>query len=170
MGLRSATPMKLKGTGRAPRVGAVCFLLVRDARILMERDPKKSARYGGTWFLPGGRIERSDAHSFATLVREMAEELECLPVVCAPLPLVDASGVPAMRPFLMRPFWVQSWAGEIPDVCRDRPEVRYRWVPLEEARKSPVLAVRHMLNALDVAIALSGGSGAKAGVFPVGFH
>jgi hypothetical protein len=41
-------------------IQGVAFLLVRDGCVLMERCPKKAARHGGEWFIPGGRIEESD--------------------------------------------------------------------------------------------------------------
>ncbi len=129
------------------RVKAVCFLLFKDGRVLMERCSKKAERLGGEWFIPGGRIELSDTSTFDSLIREMEEELGCSPSNCEALSLVDACG-PTDPPFLMRPYLVRKWHGTIPTHCLDQTDNLLRWVPVEEARQSPVTVIRQILVAV----------------------
>lgn len=130
-------------------VQGVVFVLVRDGAVLMERCPKKAVRHGGEWFLPGGRIEPQDGGDADTaLAREMQEEFGCAPLSWKQLPLVDATGGDNWGSFLMRPYWVHLWHGDIPTHCLDHPDVPLRWVPLAEALASPTYAVRAILSAL----------------------
>lgn len=126
-------------------VQGVVFILVRAGAVLMERCPKKAARHGGEWFLPGGRIEGGEMRE-AALHREMAEELACTPGMFLPLPLADACGGPDRPPFLMQPYVVTHWVGDVPETCLDHPDVPLRWVPWFEALASPSAVVREMLT------------------------
>lgn len=128
-------------------VQAVAFAFLRGAEVLMERCPKKARIHDGEWFIPGGRIEAGETAEQA-LYREVYEELGVSVHDCDPLPLVDAHGWDERGPFLMRPFVVTAWHGELPDHCRDHPDVPLRWVPFSEALASPVRAVRSILAQL----------------------
>lgn len=130
----------------AHQVQGVVFVFVREGRVLMERCPKKAERHGGKWFLPGGRIEPGET-ALQALNREIGEELGVHADHVESLPLVDATGGDNWGSFLMRPYLVRSWAGEIPPHCLDHPDVPLRWIPLEEARGSPTYAVRATLEA-----------------------
>lgn len=122
------------------------FVVVRDdAYVLMERCPKKAARHGGEWFIPGGRIEAGETPDEA-MHREVSEELGISVLGGRALPLLDATGGLEYGPFLMRPFVVDSWAGEIPATCLDHPEVPLRWVSFEEASRSPVAVIRALME------------------------
>lgn len=143
-------PEAVPGLGH---VQGVVFVL-RDAlgRILMERCPKKAARHGAEWFIPGGRIEdvdRNDRPSAAVLAlyREMAEELGCEPTAVFNLPIIDACGGPEWPHFLIQPFLVTAWRGEVPSYCLDHPEVPLRWVEPAEAIASPAAVVRALVAA-----------------------
>lgn len=132
-------------------VQGVVFVLVQNDAVLMERCPKKAARHGGEWFLPGGRIEPQDdgvSPVDAAFFREMREELGCTPVDWSALPLVDATGGDNWGSFLMRPFVVRQWLGSVPSHCMDHPDVPLRWVPMAEASASPTYAVRAIIAAL----------------------
>lgn len=67
---------------RAPvRVAAAAW--IRDGRVFAARRPPLAAR-GGTWELPGGKVERGETDALA-LVRELREELGIDAAVVRPL-------------------------------------------------------------------------------------
>jgi len=123
----------------------IVFMLVRDGMILMERCPKKAARHGGEWFIPGGRIEAGE-DVFEALDREMGEEIGCVSLAAGEMEPVDA-GVPG-APFLVVPFYVGAWKGDVPDFCLDHPDVPLRWMSLAEVAASPVSVIREMVSPL----------------------
>lgn len=136
-----------------PHVSGVVFLL-RDeqGRVLMEKCPKKAARHGGEWFIPGGRVEDEDRRGAEAasaevnaLYREMWEELRARPLEFSPLPIIDACGGPGWPSFLMQPYLVTRWEGEVPAHTLDHPDVPLRWMEVEEAASSPSAALRAML-------------------------
>lgn len=130
-------------------VEGVLLVFVRDGSyVLMERCPKKAARHGGEWFIPGGRVE-DDECARGAFEREVREELGVTPTEFRALPLVDATGGKDHDPFLMRPYLVTRWDGELPSVCLDHPDVPLRWVSFEEAHESPAAAVRAAMAYID---------------------
>lgn len=148
-----AAPMSLKyRDDPTETVQGVAFILLRDAEVLMEKCPKKAARHGGEWFIPGGRIEEEDESEFMAFIREMEEELGVYASRYRTLPLVDACGGADWPSFLMRPYLVTEWDGELPDHTLDHPDVPLRWVPVDEARRSPVAAVRVMMALMDAPV------------------
>lgn len=136
----------------APAIQGVVFIL-RDAagRVLMERCPKKAARHGAEWFIPGGRVEAGET-VWAALNREMLEELGCYPVVSRSLPIIDACGGPAWPSFLMQPYLVTEWEGEAPKHTLDQPDVPLRWMDPTEALASRSAVVRAMLAAAGIIV------------------
>lgn len=134
-----------RGGERELDASFIAWLLV-DGRgnVLVERCPRKRALFGGEWFVPGGRINDGETPT-AALWREMREEHGITPDHPRPLPLVDLRAPGRKEPFLGQPYVVESWRGEVPDHCLDHPEVSIRWMPIAEAMRTPVPAVRAML-------------------------
>lgn len=128
-------------------IHGVTFLLVRDGCVLLERCPKKRDVLGvGEWFVPGGKIEGDEPES-KTLVREMEEELGVSPSNWHRMPIIEGSPINPQRNrgvFLMRPFAVVQWHGQVPDQTLDE-GVPLRWVHFDEAVQSPVPQVRAMV-------------------------
>ncbi|HLM68476.1 MAG TPA: NUDIX domain-containing protein, partial [Longimicrobium sp.] len=122
--------------------------------VLLEHRPDLARWQGGEWLFPGGRIEATDgpAPADAAFFRELREELGCTPGDWQALPLVDTRHGDAS--FLMQPFAVREWVGEVPAHVLDKPAAALRWVPLAEAAASPVRAVRAMVDSLPEAAAL----------------
>lgn len=130
-------------------VNGVCFVLhIANELVLMERCPKKARTLGvGEWFIPGGKIENGELET-AALRREMLEELGVEPIAIRALPLIEGSpiGVTLERgqPFLMRPFAITEWKGDIPDHTLDE-GVELMWFNYKQALRSPVHQVRAMV-------------------------
>lgn len=127
---------------------AVLFLLISGGKVLMERCPRKAERHGGEWFIPGGRIEPTDPTVDGALLREMAEELDCLPVEYEAMPLADMTGGSNYGSFLVRPYLVSKWYGTVPEVSQDRQDTPLAWIDIEEAKRSPIAGVRAILARL----------------------
>lgn len=130
-------------------IDGVAWLLIENSRVLLEMCPKKAAKMGlpaGTWFVPGGKLEAGETPDDAVR-REIAEEWPGVTVGWyTPLPLVQASRDGAAL-FLMRPFVVTlAPDSDDPPACASN-GVPLRWVPLDEAKCSPVPQVRMMVAA-----------------------
>jgi 8-oxo-dGTP pyrophosphatase MutT (NUDIX family) len=132
-----------------PIQGVVFVLCDSLGRVLMERCPKKAARHGGEWFIPGGRVEAADGSPLAALYREMTEELGCQPVRWRTLPVIDACGGEGWPPFLVQPYMVEDYLGCVPRYTLDHPEVPLRWLLWGQAAASPSPVVRAILAAAD---------------------
>jgi 8-oxo-dGTP pyrophosphatase MutT (NUDIX family) len=128
-----------------PTLHGVVFCLVRDGKILLEQCPKKRRVLGvGEWFVPGGKIKSGEGPAQAML-REMREELGVVPTTWEQLPVIEGSPVPPgpKGTFLMRPYLISQWAGDVPSATLDG-DVPLRWTPIEEAIRSDVPQVRAM--------------------------
>lgn len=129
------------------KVNGVCWVLIRDGQVLLEKCPKKAAVIGvGEWFVPGGKLYRDETEASA-LVREMREEWPTVRLEeFEALPIVEGSAIPPGPAglFLMRPYYVQV-SGVIPDVSEDGPPLM--WWPIDLALQSPVPQVRMMVAA-----------------------
>jgi 8-oxo-dGTP pyrophosphatase MutT (NUDIX family) len=99
---------------RRDRSGARSYLLVYDEQA-------------DAWQLPGGRFEQSDGSLRQTLLRELAEELHCLPLAEPSDLHLDELGCPfaetrlsptygLLTRTLFQPFLVQFAAGKLPSL------------------------------------------------------
>jgi 8-oxo-dGTP pyrophosphatase MutT (NUDIX family) len=112
--------------GPHPTVHGVVFLLKRGFDVLLEECPKKADVLGfpGAFFVPGGKIEPGESELEA-MQREIHEELGVIPHVIRRLPLIEGSRVGAWGSegprgtFIMRPFIVDVWEGDIPEKTLD---------------------------------------------------
>lgn len=134
-------------TTEAKHIDGVCWLLLRNGCVLLERCPKKAEKLGvGEWFVPGGKVE-GDETLLNCLLREVAEEWPGVHImVRRQLPIVEGSpvGIAAKGIFLMMPFLIVA-EREVPTVSADG--IPLRWVPIREALQSPVPQVRMMVAA-----------------------
>lgn len=134
--------------GPHPTVHGVVFVVKRGFDVLLEECPKKADVLGfpGAFFVPGGKIEPGESELEA-MQREIHEELGLIPHVIRRLPLVEGSRVGAVRgdprgTFLMRPFIVDVWEGDVPDRTLDG-GVPLAWFNAEMVvASSPVPQVR----------------------------
>lgn len=136
--------------GPEPVVHGVVFVLKRGFDVLLEACPKKADVLSfprGTWFVPGGKIEKGESECEA-MEREIHEELGLIPHVVRRLPLVEGSRVGAFGPgdprgtFLMRPYVVDVWTGDVPDATLDG-AIPLSWFNAETVvATSPVPQVR----------------------------
>lgn len=120
----------------------VVFILVKDEKVLMEHRADLAVWQGSEWLFPGGRRNLGESAD-AALVREMEEELGVKAIEPRRLPVVDTRHHD--QPFLMQPYLVRAWTGEVPPHVLDHPEATLRWVSLGEATRSQSGAVRAML-------------------------
>lgn len=116
---------------------AIEILLIR--RAVRQGDP-----WSGQMGLPGGRREAADETLLTTAIRETREETSIDLTASRPLGRLDdlAPMTPVLPPIIVRPFVFG---------LRDRPPVRanvevagYRWVPLEDLRRSVGTATVHV--------------------------
>lgn len=127
-------------------VHGVCFVIIRDGRVLLEQCPRKREVLGvGEWFIPGGKVEPGESVERA-LSREIREELGVIIAACLPLPIIEGSPIPPSERgvFLMRPYVIHAVAGEIPTETLDQ-RTPLQWTPVEDALRSPVPQVRAMV-------------------------
>lgn len=130
-------------------VHGVTFLFIRDGKVLLERCPKKAVVLRvGEWFVPGGKLEPGET-AYDALGREINEELHVIPTLVRPLPIVEGSPVPPgpKGTFLIRPYLVEEWIGELPERTCDE-SVPLSWFDVREViATSPVPQVRMMVAA-----------------------
>ena len=119
---------------------AIEILLIR--RAVRQGDP-----WSGQMGLPGGRREAADETLLTTAIRETREETSIDLTAARSLGRLDdlAPMTPVLPPIIVRPFVFG---------LRDRPPVRankevagYRWVPLEDLRRSVGTATVHVRGA-----------------------
>jgi len=139
----SSTPAQIP----AAEPDGICFVLVRDGHVLLEQCPRKRVVLGvGEWFVPGGKVEPGETGDEA-LHREIMEELGIRIIAGQALPLIEGSAIPPTEKgvFIMRPYAVTEWDGEVPAQTYDHDGVPLRWTPIAEALQSPVPQVRAMV-------------------------
>lgn len=133
---------------RSLTIDGVAWVLIRGDAVALERCPKKAEKMGaGEWFVPGGKVEDVDGGDpVKTLARELSEEWPGVKLIEAiPLPIVQASRVGALVPFLMQPYRILI-EGDPPEVSGDGNAIR--WTSIAEAMCSPVPQVRMMIASL----------------------
>lgn len=133
---------------RAP--GDAVFMVVHHGRVLMERCPKKAAMFGGTWFLPGGKLNDGEK-PFDACARVMLEKAGVQLLSATHLPVLDG-GIPGRLFFPLYPFHVTEWRGDFPPQSTGGDAVLFEWFSLAEAACSPVVQVRMMIAALPPAL------------------
>lgn len=104
-------------------VHCVCFLLLRDGHVLLERRRQDKAVDPGLIMVPGGHMEAGETH-LQTLLREVREELGIEPVNVA---YVCSLLHPTTELQLLHYYRVTSWQGE--PVALEAEELI--WFPLE---------------------------------------
>ena len=123
-------------------VHCVCFLLLRDGHVLLERRRQDKAVDPGLIMVPGGHVEEGESH-LQTLQREVREELGIEPVAAA---YVCSLLHPTTELQVLHYYRVSDWTGE--PVAHEAEELI--WFPLDrlaELNLSPDdVAVREALR------------------------
>jgi len=101
---------------------AVGLIRLDGCFLLASRDPQRVG--GGTWELPGGKLEAGESAG-AALTRELAEELGITVTAATPYPPYDHAGTYAVR---LYPFLVTAYDGN----PAGREGQSLRWVRGEE--------------------------------------
>ena len=118
-----------------PRVGA-CALLVRDGRVLLgHRSPARSY-YPNVWDLIGGHAKPGESPE-AALIREVEEEIGCVPTEFRLLQVAHEPDVEAHGPGEFHIFLVTAWSGPEPRLANAEHD-ELGWFRPGEARNLPL--------------------------------
>lgn len=117
---------------------AIVFIFMdQDRNVYLEQRPA-SGSYPEEWIFPGGKVETSDSSFENTLIREIREETNVVPLDFQSLELPEIIYSPRGR--RIYPFLITSWEGQLPEVILDNGHPT-KWQPLTEAIHSPVESI-----------------------------
>lgn len=127
----------------------VCIVLKRDGKVLLLQ--RKGSHAAGTWAVPGGWIDRADAHPLDVVKREAMEEMG-VTVRDAVLVGVTSEDHQDFRTVSLY-YLATKWEGE-PRICEPEKCSAIMWHPLHEALSFPVFpglgeGLEHVINYLE---------------------
>lgn len=122
------------------RIGSAVFVLSDpDGKMLFE-ERDDIGNFGRQWFFPAGKLNPGE-NPLSCLYREMEEELGLEPMwfeelAAVPRPVVSVSGQ-----YLMKPFLVTQWLGEVPARTLDQHGRQLRWIDGPEVMETTTVEV-----------------------------
>lgn len=111
---------------------AACALLVRDGRVLLGHRSPGLAYYPNVWDLIGGHAKPGESPEVA-LVREVEEEIGCIPSEWRLLEVAQEPNPDSHGPGEFHVFLVTAWSGYEPRIANTEHD-ELRWFRPSEAR------------------------------------
>ena len=114
------------------RIGA-CALLVRNGEVLLGHRSSDRGYYPNVWDMPGGHVRPGESPE-AAMIREVAEEIGCIPIMYQLVEVRKEPNPDVHGPGEFHVFLVTEWDGPEPQI-RNAEHDKLAWFTATEAMR-----------------------------------